>query len=63
MNAGYRVLGNMVTTPRRTAMGLGLSPEAVGLDLVKLWRTKIRRAFKPLPPVEVSAAPVDLQDL
>ncbi len=56
--AGYRVLSNMAATPRRVAMTLGMPREARGLDLVKLWRNKIKGDFKPVPPVEVNNAPV-----
>ncbi|MBI4331886.1 MAG: UbiD family decarboxylase [Chloroflexi bacterium] len=57
-NAGYRVLSNLVASPRRVAMALGLPREAKGLELVKLLRTRIDRPFKPLPPVKVSTGPV-----
>ncbi|MBI4333176.1 MAG: UbiD family decarboxylase [Chloroflexi bacterium] len=56
--AGYRVLTNLLNTPKRTAMTLGLPVELRGLEMVKRWREKVQREFRPAPPVEVAAAPV-----
>lgn len=56
--AGYRVASNLFTTPRRTALALGLPLEAKGMELVKAWRNRIEEGIKPIPPVEVKTAPV-----
>ncbi len=54
---GYRVASNIIITPRRTALCLGLPLEAKGLELVKAWRERIKGA-ELIPPVEVSTGPV-----
>ncbi|MBI4331309.1 MAG: UbiD family decarboxylase [Chloroflexi bacterium] len=56
--AGYRVVANTVTTDRRTAMALGLPVDGRGIQLVKSWRQKTGREFRPVPPVETTQAPV-----
>ncbi|MBI4185931.1 MAG: UbiD family decarboxylase [Chloroflexi bacterium] len=56
--AGYRVVTNMFTTPRRTALALGLPLEARGLELVRAWRSRIKEDVKLIPPVQVGTGPV-----
>ncbi|MBI4331313.1 MAG: UbiD family decarboxylase [Chloroflexi bacterium] len=56
--AGHRVVTNPVTTDRRIAMALGLPVDGARIELVKGWRRKTAREFKPVPPVEVSQAPI-----
>jgi UbiD family decarboxylase len=58
--AGYRVASNIFTSLRRTGLGLGidLPEDARGVDLVRLYREKIRHGLKPVPPVEVTTGPV-----
>lgn len=56
--SGYRVATNLFTSRRRTALALGLPPEAEGLELVRAWREKGKKEFKPLRPVEVKAGPI-----
>ncbi len=56
--AGYRVATNLFSTPRRTALALGLPAEARGTELVKALRDKIRIGIKLLPPVEMETGPV-----
>lgn len=55
---GYRVATNLFVTPKRTALGLGLPPEARGIELVRAMRDKIKVESKPLTPVEVETGPV-----
>ena len=56
--AGYRVAANMFTSPRRTALALGLPLEASGVELVRALREKLRGGIKLIPPVEVAGGPV-----
>lgn len=55
--SGYRVISNVASTPKRTALGLGLPTEANGVDLVKAWREKAG-GIRLIPPVEVKTGPV-----
>lgn len=56
--AGYRVVSNLATTPRRTALALGLPVAARGIELVTAFRDRERGGVKLIPPVEVNQAPV-----
>jgi 4-hydroxy-3-polyprenylbenzoate decarboxylase len=56
--AGYRVASNLFSTPRRTALGLGLPLEATGIELVRALRDKMKAGIKLVPPVEVETGPV-----
>lgn len=56
--AGYRVVTNLFATDRRTALALGLSLEAKGIELVKAWRDKTKGEVKGIPPIEVKNGPV-----
>ncbi|MFC1907015.1 UbiD family decarboxylase [Chloroflexota bacterium] len=58
--AGYRVASNIFLNLKRTALGLGIELPAAarGIDLVKLYRDKIKDGVKPLPPVYVDTGPV-----
>jgi 4-hydroxy-3-polyprenylbenzoate decarboxylase len=53
---GYRVASNLFTTPRRTAIAMGLDPEPAE-DLAVRW-SKIIEGFRPLPPRVVTSGPV-----
>ncbi len=55
---GYRVATNLFSTPRRTALTLGLPLEAKGVELVKAWREKTKGEVKLIPPVEVKTGSV-----
>jgi len=55
---GYRVASNLFTTPGRTALGLGFSPELKGMELVKAMRDRITAGIELVPPVEVETGPV-----
>ncbi len=55
---GYRVVTNMYANQRRTALGLGLPPEAQGVNLVRALRQKIGGGVEPLEPVNVPDGPV-----
>jgi len=56
--AGYRVVANLVTSPRRVSLLLGLPEKETPMELVKAWREKTKGDFKPIPPVEVGSGPV-----
>lgn len=55
--AGFRVVGLSFASYKRAALALGLPPDRSKLELVRLASGKIRSA-KPVPPQEVSRAPV-----
>lgn len=55
---GYRVASNLFTSPRRTALALGLPLEAKGVPLVKALRKKLSAGIEPIPPLEVDSGPV-----
>ena len=52
---GYRVASNLFTTPKRTAVALGMDPSSEGL--AERWHEIIKK-FKPVPPKEISSGPV-----
>ncbi len=54
---GYRVVTNLFSSPRRTALALGFPSEPKGMELVKQIKDKLSQ-LKMLPPVEIKAAPV-----
>jgi len=54
---GFRVLGLAFGSYKRVALALGLPPDKSRLEMVRLASRKIRAA-KPVPPKEVSRAPV-----
>lgn len=55
--AGFRILGLSFAAYKRVALALGLPPDKTKLELVRLASRKIRSA-RPIPPEEVSRAPV-----
>jgi 4-hydroxy-3-polyprenylbenzoate decarboxylase len=54
---GYRVLSNPFTSYRRTARVLRLPPDLVGVELLNVWREKIR-TVSPVEPVSVATGPI-----
>jgi len=54
---GFRVCTNVIATPRRFALALGLPTDSSKLDILRAWKDK-NRALTPFPPVEVSGGPV-----
>jgi len=54
---GYRILTNAFGSLKRTALVLGLPLDLDALAMLKAWREKTKQ-YKPVPPVEVSDAPV-----
>ncbi len=54
---GYRVLTNQISTPKRMAVALGFPHDSRPIELVRLIKDKLKE-LKPIPPVEVSDAPV-----
>ncbi len=55
---GYRVISNVVNTPRRVALALGLPHEASKIEMVRALRKKLSGITAPIAPVEVSTGPV-----
>jgi UbiD family decarboxylase len=55
--SGYRVASNVINTPRRLAVAMGLPPDKHPIDLVRLLRDR-RKRLDPLPPEEVPDGPV-----
>lgn len=55
---GYRVVSNVIKTPRRFSLMVGLPLESKGVELVKAWRKKMKAGIEPVPPVEVKTGPV-----
>src|SRR5687768_10603967 len=54
---GFRVVTNVIATPRRFALALGLPTDSPKLEILKIWREKIR-GLKAFAPVEVSSGPL-----
>jgi UbiD family decarboxylase len=54
---GFRIATNVLATPKRFALALGLSPDLPKLQILKAWREKIR-GLKPFPPAYVLTGPV-----
>ena len=55
---GYRVVSNLFTSLRRTALALGFPLESTGVELVRAFRDKLNAGMTLLPPVEVKTGPV-----
>ncbi len=55
--AGRRVLGNVLTSPKRVALASGMDPETEQLDIVQKWR-KIFARMKQEPIHEISDGPI-----
>jgi UbiD family decarboxylase len=54
---GFRIATNVLATPRRFALALGLPTELPKLEILRAWREKLR-GLKPFPPTEVLSGPV-----
>ncbi len=54
---GYRVASNVVGSPKRISLFLGLPLDVTGVDQVKAFRDKLG-GFNPILPVEVSTGPI-----
>lgn len=55
---GFRVATNVIATPRRFALALGLPTDISKLDILKAWKEK-NRTLKTFPPADVSSGPVE----
>ncbi len=55
--SGFRIATNVLATPRRFALALGLPTDVPKLEILKTWRNKTRD-LKPFAPVEVSSGPI-----
>ncbi|MCC6533362.1 MAG: UbiD family decarboxylase [Burkholderiales bacterium] len=55
---GYRVVSNVVNTPSRVALALGLPHNASKIEMVKALRKKLNAIKGPIEPVEVPRGPV-----
>ena len=54
---GYRIVTNLLHTPRRLALALGLPLDMKGVPLVQAWKDKLTSIGR-LAPVEVSKGPI-----
>lgn len=54
---GFRVLSNILFTPHREALALGLEPGSGGLDIVRAVRERLS-SLKPIAPLEVESGPI-----
>lgn len=54
---GYRVAANLFSTPKRTALALGLPGEISRIQLISAIKEKLAR-IEPLPPVQIQTGPV-----
>jgi UbiD family decarboxylase len=54
---GYRVLSNVLFSPRREALALGVSPDLQRIDLVRYVKSRLEN-IEYIPPVEMKDAPV-----
>ncbi len=54
---GFRVATNILTTPLRQKIALGMSPEIPDLEVVRMWKEKLEN-FQPKKPKFVDDAPV-----
>jgi len=52
---GYRILTNILMSPAREALTLGMPPEVTGIELVQAVKTRLGN-FQPVPPREVGEA-------
>lgn len=50
---GFRVVSNFVSTPKRMALALGMPLDVPPLELVRLWKERLKE-FSPLLPIELS---------
>lgn len=55
---GYRVVSNVLNTPRRIALALGLPLDVKGIELVRALRARLKEGFRLVPPVQVGTGPV-----
>ena len=55
---GYRVVANLATTLQRFCLYSGLTETNEPMELVREWHARVKKGFKPLPPVEVKTGPV-----
>jgi len=56
---GYRMVTNVLNNYKLIALAYGLPLDALGLDLVKGWRDRVKQDFNLVPPVYVKSGPVE----
>ncbi len=56
--SGYRVISNVLNSPRRIALALGLPMPDKEMDLVNAWRHHSKEGIRRIPPVEINNGPV-----
>lgn len=57
--AGYRVVSNVLESPRRIALGFGLTKDVRDdIGLVQALRNNLKAGFKEVKPIEVKTGPV-----
>lgn len=54
---GFRILTNIANTPRRIALSLNLPIDSSRIELVKLWKERLKN-LKPLPPLKVESGSI-----
>ena len=54
---GYRIASNVVMTPRRQRIALGIPEEMPEVEVIRDWKNKFNQ-YKPIPPKEVKTGPV-----
>jgi UbiD family decarboxylase len=54
---GFRVLTNFLSTPKRFAMAAGLSIDATRLELLRMWKDKLK-SLRLIPPHYVDDGPI-----
>ncbi len=54
---GYRVMTNIIATPRRLAAAFGFSPDTPRVEVVRRMKDTFKD-LKPIPPVEVQSGPI-----
>lgn len=54
---GYRVISNLIATPKRLAVALSFPQDIPNVELVRMIKDKFKE-IKPIPPVYVSGGPV-----
>jgi UbiD family decarboxylase len=54
---GFRVAANLINTPARSGLTVGMPTEAAPLELIARWR-EILKTVKPIPPRVVNSGPI-----
>ena len=55
--AGFRVASNLINTPARSSLTVGMPPDAKAIELIAKWK-ELLKGVKPVPPRVVSSGPI-----